>query len=323
LYNNNFNTPNYKEELKMAELTTETYLDMEGLSLYDSLIKAKMTQDISDSAYDDSELSGKIGSLEKLNTTTKSNLVSAINEVRAAVSTGGTEAQVTIDTTTTTTGAAKSYTFKQGNTTIGVVDIPKDMVVSSGQVVTNPVGEASGTYLELTLANATADKIYINVGTLVDIYTAKASATQIQLAINSTTREISATIVDGSVSTAKLANSAVTTIKLANGNVTKEKLATDVQNSLDKADSAIQSIVTGKTNGTVSIDGTDVPVKGLGSAAYTASSAYESAGAVKALADGQVATNKADIEALQSKVETLESVKYTAITAEEINSLFA
>ena len=91
--------------------------------------------------------------------------------------------KVTVDTTTTTSGYAKSYTFKQGTETIGTVDIPKDMVVSSGEVKTYtaqtlPTGTgaptSAGTYLVLTLANATNDKVYINVGTLVDIYKAKA-----------------------------------------------------------------------------------------------------------------------------------------------------
>ena len=41
-----------------------------------------------------------------------------------------------------------------------------------------------------------------------------------------------------------------------------------------KADTAIQSISTGSTNGTIDVDGVDVAVYGLGSAAYTASSAY-------------------------------------------------
>lgn len=41
-----------------------------------------------------------------------------------------------------------------------------------------------------------------------------------------------------------------------------------------KADSAVQEVATGSANGTISVDGDDVPVKGLGSAAYTASSAY-------------------------------------------------
>ena len=38
------------------------------------------------------------------------------------------------------------------------------MVVKSGAVETNPTGQPAGTYLVLTLANATEDKIYINVG---------------------------------------------------------------------------------------------------------------------------------------------------------------
>ena len=40
------------------------------------------------------------------------------------------------------------------------------------------------------------------------------------------------------------------------------------------AGSAVQSVTEGSTNGTVSVDGTDVAVHGLGSAAYTASTDY-------------------------------------------------
>lgn len=57
-----------------------------------------------------------------------------------------------------------------------------------------------------------------------------------------------------------------------------------------KADSALQpeDIIEGNTNGTISVDGTDVAVKGLGSAAYTAATAYEPAGkAAQALADAK------------------------------------
>ena len=239
--------------------------------------------------------------------------------------------KVTVDTTTTTSGYAKSYTFKQGTETIITVDIPKDMVVSSGEVKTYtaqtlPTGTgaptSAGTYLELTLANATNDKVYINVGTLVDIYKAKANATKIQISIDSTTREISASVVAGSIGANELATNAVTTVKIADGNVSKAKLAKDVQTSLGKADTAVQSVKTGTANGTVSVDETDVAVKGLGSAAYTASTNYEKAGAVTALANGQVATNKNDIASLKTKVATLEGTTYTAISDKEINALF-
>ena len=269
-------------------------------------------------------LEAKIGNLENLNTTAKGNLVSAINEVLVAVGAGGTAAAVTMDTTTTTAGMAKSYTLKQGENTIGTIDIPKDMVVRSGEVVVNPEGQAEGTYIVLTLANATEDKIYVNVGTLVDIYKAKANATQIQLAIDSSTREISATVVAGSITSTELADAAVVTAKIADGNVTKVKLSTEVQATLDKADSALQKadITTGTANGTISVKGEDVEVKGLGSAAYTDSGAYDAAGSAKAVQDDLTAykgTNDARVDALEAAVGEGGSVA-TQITA-EINKL--
>lgn len=215
---------------------------------------------------------------------------------------------VVVTTDVTTEGYAKSYTFTQNGATIATVDIPKDMVVSSGKVVVNPEGQDEGTYLELTLSNATSDKVYINVGKLVDIYTAKANATQVQIAIDSATREVSATIVAG------------------DAQVTKAKLGTDVQASIDKADSAIQSVATGKTDGTVAVDGTDVLVAGLKSAAYAETTAFDAAGVadtkVKELADGAVKTNTSDISTLKTKVADLESVAIEAISTDEINALF-
>lgn len=269
-------------------------------------------------------LEAKIGNLENLNTTAKGNLVSAINEVLVAVGAGGTTAAVTIDTTTTTAGMAKSYTLKQGENTIGTIDIPKDMVVRSGEVVVNPEGQTEGTYIVLTLANATEDKIYVNVGTLVDIYKAKANAAQIQLAIDSATREISATVVAGSITSTELADAAVVTAKIADGNVTKAKLSTEVQATLDKADSALQkaNITTGTDNGTISVKGEDVEVKGLGSAAYTDSGAYDTAGSAKAVQDDLTAykgTNDARVDALETAIGEGGSVA-TQITA-EINKL--
>ena len=178
-----------------------------------------------------------MGDVDGLSTENKT-VVGAINEVLAAVGTGGTAAVVTITTDTTTDGALKSYTVKQGTTTVGVIDIPKDMVVQSGEVVTNPEGQPEGTYIKLVLANATNDEIFVNVGNLVDIYKAKANAAQVQLVIDSATREISASIVAGSVTATELAANAVTTEKIADANVTKAKLSSAVQASLDKADAA-------------------------------------------------------------------------------------
>lgn len=182
---------------------------------------------------------GKIGTLADLDTTAKTDLVVAINEVRAAVDAGGTGSQVTIDSSVAEEGMVKSYVFKQGETTIGTVNVPLDLVVSGGSVVTNPDGQTEGTYIELIIANQ-EDPIYINVADLVDAYTAQASAAQIQLAI-SDTNEISATIVAGSVTATELAENSVTTVKIADANVTLAKLGSDVTTTLNQ-------VATNKTN---------------------------------------------------------------------------
>lgn len=93
---------------------------------------------------------------------------------------------------------AKSYTIKQGGKTLSTINIPKDMVVSSGQLVENPTGYPKGKYIELVLANSDNTKIYIAVSDLVDVYTTETGATQIQLSINNNV--ISAKIVPGSIS---------------------------------------------------------------------------------------------------------------------------
>lgn len=200
------------------------------------------------------ELANKIGDLTALKTSDKTTIIAAINEL---VDSAG---KVTIDTSKTTDGYAKSYTIKQGvdddgnDIVIGIIDIPKDMFLSSAEVVvfnegdTLPDGISEvGTYIEFTIANATNDKIYINVKTLANTYTAKANAAQIQLTIDPVTREISAAIVNGSVGADALADNAIITSKIKDANVTKAKLEQSVQDTLDKADAAIRNV---KVNGT-------------------------------------------------------------------------
>ena len=197
---------------------------------------------------------------------------------------------------------SKSYTFTQNGKQITVIDIPKDMVVSGGEVVKDPAGQAPGTYICLTLANAAQDKIYINVAGLVDIYTAAEGAAEVQLAFGGTNGyEVSATLVDGGVSTAKIAEGAVTTGKIADKNVTKAKLEQTVQDSLDKADTAVQTVAEGTANGEILVDGEAVKVHGLGSAAYQNSEAFDGAGTAAAV--------KTELLGDETTPETIRGVK--------------
>lgn len=127
---------------------------------------------------------------------------------------------VTCDTSTPA-GVAKRYVLSQKGSAIATIDIPSDMVVSSGKVVENPAGQTAGTYIELTLANATKDKIYINVGDLIEYVTGAAAA-------------------DGIITTSVDENH-VLTATIGDGTITKAKLTTAVQTSLDKADTALQA----------------------------------------------------------------------------------
>lgn len=160
-------------------------------------------------------------------------------------------------------GASASYALKKDNVQVGVsIDIPKDMVVSGGEVKTYAAGELPegvtkpGTYIVLVLANATNSKLYINVGDLIEYVKGGTAA-------------------DGIITTNVAADTHIVTATIKDGGITKVKLATAVQESLGKADTAVQEIIAGTTNGTIKVDGTEVAVTGLQDAAYQTAKHFE------------------------------------------------
>ena len=106
-------------------------------------------------------------------------------------------------------GYLKTYQFTYGTGTTFEVDIPKDLVVTAGEVIVvsdeSPVsGLTNGTYLKLTIANQSTP-VYINTNSLVDVYTGKTVTDGVSIAISST-NEISATLVGKAVSESNLAD---------------------------------------------------------------------------------------------------------------------
>ena len=159
-------------------------------------------------------LSNKVGSIPESSKATT--VVGYVDEKVGAIP----DYSVTI-TPSTVEGLAKRYTVHQEATGLDVnIDIPTDMVVKKGAVVTNPEGLTAGTYLVLTLANATNDKVYIDVGNLIEYVTSGSGANDMVKIAVSADHKVTASITDGSI--------------------TKAKLAIAVQDSLNKADSAIQ-----------------------------------------------------------------------------------
>lgn len=315
---------NTRSEISAAEKAAKDYADSLADNYDAAGVAATKVQELADGQVKTN--TEHIGSMDKLETTAKSDLVNALNEVRNAVSAGGTAAAITMTEQTTGLGEgiAKAYVLKQGENTVGTINIPKDMVVQSGEVVVNPEGQAAGTYIKLTLANASNDVIYVNVGNLVDIYKAKASAAQVQIVVDSSTREISASIVAGSITATELAANAVVTAKIADGNVTKAKLSTEVQASLDKADAAAQAasdaaaqaLADAKEHANDLNDAMNTRVEALEAIDHdhsnkakldtydkTQSELLAAAKAeVTALENGAVATNAADIDKLEASL---------------------
>ena len=199
-----------------------------------AIAAAKAAGDNAQTAVD--TLAGKVGTLP---TTSKAtSVVGYVDEQVKAVKDAEVDYTVTV-TPSDVTGVAKRYTIKQADTGLNVnIDIPKDMVVSSGRVVTNPDATHTGTFLELTLANATNDKVYINVSDLIEYVTSGSKTGDMVVVDVSADHKVTATITDGTI--------------------TKAKLATAVQTSLGKADTAIQQAgLNSALEGYVAKNGTD------------------------------------------------------------------
>lgn len=179
--------------------------------------------------------------------------------------------------TTAADGDIATYHLTKDGSNVGVpINIPKDLVVSSGSVETFTAGALpegvteAGTYIKLTLANSTKP-LYINVSTLIEYVTGGSGENDaIQINVSSDTHKVTANV--------------------KNGSLTKQMLAADVVASLDKADTAVQTVAAGETNGTIKVDGTEIAVAGLKDAAFAT---VES---INATAQGYVNTAKAALE---------------------------
>lgn len=170
------------------------------------------------------------------------------------------------NTITLTKGNPASTTAKVLNTTATTAQTTaaSEVILGSGTITLHKIAK-TGTYSDLigkpTLGTAaaknedafdTAGSAAAVLGSSADtsdkatVYGAKAAATAAQATANSKYSKPS-------------------------GGIPKTDLASAVQTSLGKADSSVQSVTTGSTNGTVSVDGTDVKVKGLADLAYKSS----------------------------------------------------
>lgn len=244
----------------MAEI--KKFLDTNGVKHLWSKISDKFAVDAELKAVAKSGAASDVAITDAGNLITATNVEAALQEIVTNLNSASNAAVITVEKDTTGDYAAQ-YTFKQGGTAIsgGVITIAKDMVATSGEYVNQNAAGTAGHFIKMTIANGEA--FYINVADLVEWNTFNDDDPMIH-------------VVD---------NSHAISISLKDASITKAKLDAGVKASLELADSALQeaNIETGTANGKIKVGNKEVPVYGLGSAAYTDTSAYDAAGAAAAV----------------------------------------
>ncbi len=112
---------------------------------------------------------------------------------------------------------SKQYIIKQGKEEIGKINVPKDMVLQSGDVITLTESDGShepGTYLKLILANSENSEIWISVKSLIEYVTSGSTDGDMVIINIDDKHQVTASITDNSI--------------------TKNKLNKEIQETLDK-----------------------------------------------------------------------------------------
>lgn len=318
-------------------MAQQKFLDLTGLTSYDKKIKAAIdTKDAATLQQAKSYADGlganydpagtaqtKVNALEKGQVTTNKNDIATLKTGKADKAT--TLAGYGIGdayTKTQTDSAIKSAIAISGHLKRTIVtQLPEASAADEHTIYMIKKSSPDGTnaYDEYMVVNESGTKKLEKVGDSKVDLTNYATKTEVQTAKS---QAISTASGDATTKANKALEDAKT---YANG--LAKNYATAAQGA--KADTALQkaSITSGSTNGSIAVGGTDVAVKGLGSAAYVATTAFDAAGVaeskVNALSTGQVTTNKNNIASLRTDVDNLKATTYVAITTEEINALFA
>ena len=300
----------------MAE--NNKYLDLTGLTTYDEKIKQKMASDdasilsqsksYADGLADNYDPAGtaetKVSELAAGQVTTNKNDIATLKSGKADKS-----------TTLSGYGISDAYTKTQTDSAISTAIANADHL--KRKIVTSLPGteEADEHTIYMVGSGAGSEDSVYEEYMLINGGFEKVGSSKVDL-----TNYALKTYVDQAES------DAVSSAK-SYANSLSTNYATAAQGT--KADTALQkaNISSGSTKGTIAVSGTDVAVKGLGSAAYVATTSFDPAGTaqskVTALQNGQVTTNKNDIATLKSQVSNLQANAVTAITEDEITALFS
>ena len=275
---------------------TKKYLDLTGLTTYDEQIKEVIdTKDASilqqSKAYSDSlgenydpagTAQTKVDALEKGQVTTNKNDIATLKSGKADKST-------TLSGYGITDAYTKAQTDSAISTAVANADHLKREIVSvlpeveeadehTIYMVGTGAGSEDSVYEEYMLINGGFEKVGSSEVDLTNYalksYVDSAKTEAINTAGTNADAKITAKVGDIGSSTVKQYVDQAETDAIASAKSYSDGLASNYATASQgaKADTALQKadITSGTANGTISVDGTDVAVKGLGSAAYKA-----------------------------------------------------
>ena len=191
---------------------------------------------------------------------------------------------------------------KETYKSVGEINLPADMVATSGELVDADAEGNAGTFIKMTIANA--DPFYIDVKDLIEYNSYEASVTITPSLVEGKAHTYAFDVNDKSIVTAKIADAAVT----------ETQLNESVNASLDKADSAIQAgdvarITYEDSNVKAALDDIYVQIGDGGSVATQIKDAIDAldGDATIATVDGGVVTIKGGIVEVDGVVDNSEA----------------
>ena len=233
-----------------------------------------------------------------------------------------TNLAVTLDDTANPgEGILKVYTIKQGGTPIGTINIPKDLVATSGSLVYCTKSESAYTEVDSSTKGAIAcikmtiqngNPFYIEVADLIEYNSVKSNA---EITLTDTGHEIEATV--GAISSSKITfttsgdNPTNTTVQAALRDLYTQigeggSVASQIQTEIQKLDANLDASGTTAHNGTFVVSGVtevDGVITSVDSVEVEAAGA---AAAVKTALLGDADTNNDTLGKLAGRINTLD-----------------
>ena len=235
------------------------------------------------------------------------------------------------DTASPGEGMLKVYTIKQGGTSIGTINIPKDLVATSGSLVYCTKSESTYTEVNSSTEGAIAcikmiiqngNPFYIEVADLIEYNSVKSNA---EITLTDTGHVIEATV--GAISSSKITftpsgdNPADTTVQDALRDLYTQigeggSVASQIQTAIQTLDADLDASGTPAHNGTFVVSGVtevDGVITSVDSVEVEAAGA---AAAVKSALLGDADTNNDTLGKLAGRINTLDGAAVKSVNGQ-------